>query len=455
MESLYLMCFIEIIILILVFFIKENDFLSPGVAFAFVFLFSTIIACMYCKHWTMVKHYNVIAATYIICGIFLFCFVDCLIYKYYRNKNTLYINYGRIDFDISNWKICIIIIIDLLILYMFYKYSRNLINSYGAMTSYKTDSVSAAYRSLYGHDNKVNDVDQMSSLLRYSLYFLQSSAYVCAYPFVYGVFVKKQNFIINLKFLFPTIIFIIYGFLCGSRGDIIKIVISMFCMSYILFLKTRGWSINNLKKLITVGLRILLIVLIVFFLSSFIIGRNAIGNSVIKSFALQIAGYAGAPIVHFSQYIDNPVNKVNFGEESFYSLYTFLQAHGMKELNAVKHLEYSRLVGGIEGNVYTFFRRPLHDFGVFGMFLFTLIVAWLMSILYYKYIKYAKYKSKDKFGIWLIIYSSLFQWIVYSSIDQISGEFISVSFIFRIIFIIIIYIFLFCLDLKKGKIRFN
>lgn len=452
MTPLYLLLILEIVILNISLLLCGKDILNPANVFVFVFTFSIVIATMFVNNWKLVNTYHWEAMGIILSGSLLFVMVDFWVREGVKGKKFLYYNKGRDELYISNYKILLINALDLFILLLAYRYIKGIVGAYGSGAS-SFGSLGSTFRSVYGHSNEVSASDQMSSFLRYAIYLLQSSAYVTLYPFVNNVFIKKDGFRRNILYLLPSIIFVVYGILCGSRGDMLKIVISGFAIFYILFLKNNGWKNKNIGGIIRRGIKTIVAALLAFFGMSILVGRSAVGNStVLNSLFMQIAGYAGAPIVHFSQYFDKPVSTITPGEECFTNLYEFLQSHGFSGINAVKHLEYNRLVGGIYGNVYTFFRRPLHDFGIVGMYVYLLLFAVFICAFYYRFIKYANYRSKDLFGILLIIYSNLFQWVAYASIDQISGEFISPSFLFRVFAIILIYLFLYNFDIKRLKI---
>lgn len=448
MSSLYVMTVAEILLLIISLMKSRKDILKPSSTYVIVFTFSSVIASFYVHNWTQIKVYHWECAAIIISGTVIVLIVDLTVESYYKKHKYSYYDCGKDILYVPKWKMITVISIDVIILLFVYHYIKSIASVYGTGDG----SIASIYRDVYGHSNIVSAENQMSSILRYGIYFMQASAYVYLYPVVNNILIKKKKITQNIIYAIPALIFILYGIFCGSRADILKITISGFIMFYILFMKNNGWNCNNTKKIIKMGVKIIAIILPLFFFLSVIVGRSAYSDSLINSLILQIAGYAGAPIVHFSQYLDNPVATITPGEETFNGLFLFLKNHGFSKINSVKHLEYNRLRGGIYGNVYTSYRRPLHDFGIIGMFMFLISFAVLVSVIYYKKIKMPHYRKKDKFGIWIIVYSILFQWVAYASIDQIGGEFISISFLIRIIMIIAIYMFSFCF--YKSKIKF-
>ncbi|MTW25656.1 oligosaccharide repeat unit polymerase, partial [Streptococcus pneumoniae] len=99
-----------------------------------------------------------------------------------------------------------------------------------------------------------------------------------------------------------------------------------------------------------------------FYYSLFLSGRSTT-RTVFES----ISTYLGGSIQHFNQYIQNPIGVAEvFGDESFVAIMNILGNLGFVNYNSTVHLEFRQL-GITMGNVYTFFRRPWHDFGLVGM----------------------------------------------------------------------------------------
>lgn len=455
MTALFVLFILEIFVFLLALFINKIDLLSPSVVVCMVFVFTIGLAVFYHENWYAVKSFSWIACLIIVSGSLIFVLVDYVVLHFIVKNKTqrLYLNKGRDLFDINNHKIIIICIIDSVILFMFYRFRLHIVSLYNAMSAYGTATDAAAYRALYGHDTVVADEDQMSFFLRYSLYFMQATAYVFILPFVYNVLIKKNKFINNMKYLVPPVLFCIYSFMCGSRIDLLKLVISGFFMFYVLFLKNVGWTRKNIRQLAVKGSKIATLILVLFFFLSSLIGRSALDGSVFDSFIAHLAGYAGAPVIFFSQFILDPITSNVVGEECFTNFFSFLHRWGLSDLVRTGHLEYRHLTGGIIGNVYTFFRSPIADYGIIGMYIFTTFVSIFFSVYYYRKIKYANYLKKDRFCKNLVIYSVFFQWISFASINQLSSTFVSISFLIIILFVLIIYDFCYCLDTKSFILK--
>ena len=158
--------------------------------------------------------------------------------------------------------------------------------------------------------------------------------------------------------------------------------------------------------------------------------------------------YLGGGIQLFDIYVKNPSVPTAFGEESLIGIHQILSSLGFNANLRDTNLEYSSLGKGMFSNVYTFFRRPLHDFGFLGMIFFTILIALLFSWIYYSKIRGEKYSTKlDR---WILIYGYMFFWIVVSSIDQICQTMLRIYTFTIILAIVMLYELL-----TKIKIKFS
>ncbi len=148
----------------------------------------------------------------------------------------------------------------------------------------------------------------------------------------------------------------------------------------------------------------------------------------------------------FNLYLQDPVKREMFGEETLYSLTKITHALGLSDVSTHYNMEFRPLGIGFN-NVYTFFRRPLHDFGLVGMYLFTAFVAVLFAYIYYGKIKYRDYVKAEK---WTLLLGYLYYWIVCSSIVQYSVAYISYGTVSTLIVIFLIFYYL-----VNGKRRFK
>lgn len=133
-------------------------------------------------------------------------------------------------------------------------------------------------------------------------------------------------------------------------------------------------------KYIKFGFMVMAIGIPIFYYSTFWIGR-IINLNLIDYISL----YIGSSIQLFNLYVEKPTTAPKmFGEETFNGINRLLQKFGLKENVPSVHLEARWLNSYIKGNTYTFFRPPLHDFGIWGMYFFTILVSAFFNIIFWQ-----------------------------------------------------------------------
>lgn len=197
----------------------------------------------------------------------------------------------------------------------------------------------------------------------------------------------------------------------AARTNLLRFACAILIMVYILWHQKNGWHRNLSWKYMRVGVLCLVLGIPAFYYSCLLMGRS---SSVTPIDVDYIIMYVGNAILLFDAFIKNPTEVMGFGEETFAGFNSFLRrTFGLDVYVRDTNLEFR---DGIRGNVYTFFRRPLHDFGFWGMIVFTILVALLFAWIYYKKIKWRPRTRKP--DVWVLIYGFLYYWIISSSILQ-------------------------------------
>ena len=159
-------------------------------------------------------------------------------------------------------------------------------------------------------------------------------------------------------------------------------------------------------------------------------GAGGAGNPVSYTHLDYISLYIGGSIQHFNQYImdPGPSNKI-WGQECFPNVYSFLWDIGIKLYKGNVYLDFRQLNNETRGNVYTFFRRPLQDFGLLGMYLFTFLVAVFFAYCYYK--KISNHRASYRCDQRILFYSYCFYEIVMASIEQMCFSYVSIGDVYK------------------------
>ncbi|HGP9317015.1 TPA: O-antigen polymerase [Streptococcus pneumoniae] len=431
MTYLFLLCLTLFLLTFFYFFAFNQDLIAPPVVMSVMFLISSVFALINVQNWNI--EYSGLAYLLIISGIIAFSMPLLAL-----NSPILNTKIKVTDrlIDIQFWKIALTIIVDLIILYLYRREIHNLALSHG----YTGSNFQWFFRNATSYEGELTVRTSIRVLIR----IIDVSAYIFGYTFINNFFIYSHKRSKDLLLLVPFLIFISKTLLSGGRLDIIKILIAYVVMAYIQQKRKVGWDKVISHKYMRLGFVGLIAGIPTFYYSLFLSGRSTT-RTVFES----ISTYLGGSIQHFNQYIQNPIGVAEvFGDESFVAIMNILGNLGFVNYNSTVHLEFRQL-GITMGNVYTFFRRPWHDFGLVGMYIFSFVVGVFFAIFY---LKLRKSRAGFKLDIHTIIYSYFFYWIFLSSIEQYSFTTIS---LFTLVFIVLVYLMAFFywnLDFHRGKL---
>ncbi|HFI0576103.1 TPA: O-antigen polymerase [Streptococcus suis] len=415
--ELLLALFIGLLLLLFFnYFSSQRDILSPSVVMTAMFVVSTLFALINAKNWNI--DYELLSTFYILSGIIVFS-IPVTIASNKVGAIPEIVSYRKLS--ISTWKIIFAILVDLVIIYLYRKEMYQL----AAQAGYSGQSIQWFIRNSTSYEGSI----EFSAKIRLLVRFVDITAYIFLFTFINNFIynVKRKS---NLLLLVPVMLFAYKTVLTGGRLDILKLMFAAVVQAYILQKAKVGWKKVISGRYVMYGLTGLLVGIPSFYYGLFLVGRTTT-----RSMMESVSTYIGGPIQHFNQFVQNPTSPSRyFGSESLTPILNILGDLGLIDYNETVHLEFRQL-GVTIGNVYTFFRRPLHDFGPVGMYLFVFLVGVLFAYLYYVVIR-----SKRRSDLWdmnVMVYSYLFYWIFLSSIEQYSMTIISV---FTLIAIILFYL---------------
>ncbi|VLO58626.1 polysaccharide polymerase Cps19aI [Streptococcus pneumoniae] len=431
MAYLFLLCLTLFLLTFFYFFAFNQDLIAPPVVMSVMFLISSVFALINVQNWNI--EYSGLAYLLIISGIVVFSMP--LLALNSPSLNTKIKVTDRL-IDIQFWKIALTILVDLLILYLYRKEIYNLVLSSG----YSGSNIQWFFRNSTSYEGELT----VRTSIRFLIRIIDVSAYIFGYTFINNFIIYGHRRSKDLLLLAPFLIFISKTLLSGGRQDIIKILIAYVVITYIQQKRKVGWDKVISHKYMRLGFVGLIAGIPAFYYSLFLAGR-----STTRTIFESVSTYLGGPIQHFNQYVKNPVEAGEvFGSESLVPVLNILGKLGLVNYNRTIHLEFRRL-GITIGNVYTFFRRPWHDFGLVGMYIFSFAVGVFFA---FYYLKLRKSQASFELDIHTIIYSYFFYWIFLSSIDQYSFTTIS---LFTLVFIVLVYLLAFFywnLDFHRGKL---
>lgn len=165
---------------------------------------------------------------------------------------------------------------------------------------------------------------------------------------------------------------------CGGRGQVTYYVVSAFA-SFSLFKIMSGERPKVvLKKLVIVGTIAGTVGIVVFYLSSFLIGRAA-GSGLLD----YISFYFGGSVPSLQIILDNPelISSASPGVKTFYYLFGLPFKFGLIDEYPSYSLAWVH-PGGNGSNIFTGFARSYFDFGTIGMVALTALACFAVTWFY-------------------------------------------------------------------------
>lgn len=430
MAWIYILLITEVSLFFLAFLINENDIMAPSVIMCAMFILSTSFAIASIDIWEM-RSFEFDAFAILATGILSFIVGEAL-YKLPGSKFVLSIPRNR-KYEIDEIKpisvqsiiLKVFILFDVAMLSWYVLEIKRIVGGHNLGIA----MMAGMYRSMTVHMTVSDNIDGINSILSQGLKITQMVGLVTAYIFINNTFSGKAEKKQQVRLIILTVMSILPYLFSANRGEILKVFVAILFYYYIIWNQKYMWKKNVSWKFIRIGLIIIVIGIPVFYFSLKLIGRTT--DLGLMEYT---AKYIGSSIYMFSLYIENPASAaIAFGEESLIGVNSFLYRLGLDTYVRDFNLEYRAL----HSNVYTFFRRPYHDFGLVGMYIFTIITALFLSWLYNGKIKGKR--QVDNVHIWIIIMGYMFYWIVASSIEQLSFSYISINTLIKIILILFIY----------------
>ena len=441
MVFLIALLLIELLLWLCAFALSQKDILAPSVMMCNMFIISTVFALINVDNWEV----NYQVETFLIISTGITVFLAGVLFSHFLFQNVHIsvshyksdINTNNDDSQIQTWKLVILVCIGIVSIIWYFFEIRRIVGAYG----YNVLNVFASYRIIttYILANRSDSTIQMTSFLLNQLVRLTYSAgYAAAYILIkYRVRKNSQTQkprkinVILLRCI--LVLSIVPGFMGAERNQFLQLLVAIMVFYYVLWHQEHGWARDISWKFIRIGLVGVVVGIPVFYQLLRLVGRST-ALSAFESGSV----YIGSSIPLLNMYIENPAQPPRvFGEESLLGIHQFLKNIGVDTYVKNRHLEFRHLNSYTESNIYTFFRRPLHDFGLVGMYIFVVLIAIFFGWFYYGKIKNKRQtKSLD---YWTIMYGYFFYWIVYSSIDQRSISYIATTPIMNIAAMLIVY----------------
>ncbi|HES9515305.1 oligosaccharide repeat unit polymerase Wzy [Streptococcus pneumoniae] len=440
--------FIFIFLLIIITFILfEGDLFQPAVILTLAYFISIASALVNRNVWGTELHFKTFGL--ILLGVATFIIVSLLTKLSYKPK-VEGISYKELK-EINPSKIIygILLILNLVMLFLYIHEIQKVVLFSGRGFSNITDLISN-YRYLSYYSNEVED--RVSGMINQLAKIIPATTFVSLYIFINNYFITKQikkNFI----YLIPIAIFFVYAIISGGRLPLIRLVIGTLLILYIYSVYGSHKSqLTRSFKMITRSLFAFLMLIVLFFLLKFVLGRSSQ-----EDFITYITRYMGGSIQLFDLFVIDPIRRnKELGAETFSGIYEMLAKLGFDN-NIIKGLEWRISPNYYSlGNVYTAIRRYYSDFGVIGIVICQSFTAWLYTLGYEKIRHHSLVTNGQRFR--LILLAASFYPLFLNSIEDVF--YISMVTIGYGIQIVIFYLVFWVLlkvqvDFNKGKLRIN
>lgn len=428
--ALILLILLLVSLLMIEFIILEQDIISPSFVITAVFLFSGIMVMI--EHNNLYYEISMQTTFIVVSGILVFFLTEVIISKTVKRKkyNASMIKSTN-PIRIKKWKIYLLILFDALIFLATIKE----VHRVAILGSYHTGSLINDYKLVSSFSTTLSNEERFSSVLSQLTKVSMIAAYICALTILHNKILCGMKLKYMFKNMIPILLWFPMPILKGGRLDTIQFFVAFIVFYYVICQIKYGKNVKQSTRFLKKIIRYLPVFFVCFYGLKLIMG---IGSEI--NLWKYIFQYTGANLVNLEAYIQHPPVKSNiWGRETLYRIYNGLNSLGLtKYTRFTAHLEFRTVEKGIVDNCYTFFRRPLQDFGYMGTYAITTIVSLFYNFFYYKFVK--GLGSKDY--IRLLIYGFIFYPIVLFSTDFYIGNVFSLGLIITIGLIYFIYVWL-------------
>lgn len=243
----------------------------------------------------------------------------------------------------------------------------------------------------------------------FTLLFGSSIAYFFAFALLNSKIVEKK---INISYSIPVILYVLLIILSGARIQLFGLIGVFIFLAYFLIARNNPNIRKANKRIAQISVLVLCSLAVAFYALGFLTGKS---NNF--SFWDIIMVYASSAVKNLDSYVRN-FTGANFseGSETLYGVSSVLTKFGFEPFVKNRILEFSKLNSGsvFFSNIYTCYRRYLHDFGFIGTYLLRLFEGMFFGWLYHKLVYgFSRYPERR-----IVTLAILYQGVFLQSIDE-------------------------------------
>lgn len=432
---LYVLLALVLFLTVAAYFLFNRDIMAPPFILSALFSVSCICAIIGNRDWKVDVSYEAVAALFL--GLFSIfvggLFAEAIGQSRRRTKgNPLPERNGYLT--ISNLKLLILLAVDIVILFLYYKRLIEMATAIG----YK--GTGFLY---YVRIATINNGTKLGTFFTVTLGFIGANSNVALFTLINNYFHRKQKnrgAKTSVLLCFALIVTsLVVKALSGARNGFIAFFV--YLVAYFVFCSSKKGKIN-LSKILPLAFGCIFAFFIIFTVLGNMTGKT--GDSAIDKIVL----YTGSSIVGFSVWLRGFSSSHLFGQESFWGL-RYLLNKFFPNVKVTSHfLQGVRFPNGDSTNIFTGFRSYIADFGTFGLILIPFLIGFVMTFAYVK-VK----KKRSPLAVILFSYF-LYHYIYILFTPSITSELFTSSQIFGGFFWNIVAVwFAIGRSPKRGKLR--
>lgn len=355
--AIYFLLFIIVMMTAFAYLLSHRDIMAPSVLLCCGYLIACISCIMNIEKWGVNLHFNTCAI--ILVGVIFFVLGDAFSRLFFKDRLVYATEMPATHtISVSMGKVFLFSVFSLFVMVLYF---REIISIAGGMLATFNQTM-YAYRHAYSY----TDV-QVSSTLVQLTKFSKGAAYAFLYIFFNNIFVVddrriKQKILQNIRYLIPTLLFLLQTFLKGGRLNLIMMVVAGLFLGYFQWHRNVGWNRAISGKFLKHIIVFFILFVLLFYGTKELVGRQ--NNDTLLDY---ITTYFGGSFQLLDQYMNTP-RSTNLGMESFPGIFQSLYKLGIYNDYIHKSLEFRTTPTGIFlGNIYTGLRRFYNDFGYVGL----------------------------------------------------------------------------------------
>lgn len=364
---IYIFLFTIIVFFFMTLILFKFDMSSPSFMLCASYVMCSMMTALNYKAWGIVLSYNTIFI--VLFGILLFVLANLAGYYIYDKlpKKSVKRSIVKEIYVPNRVYILSIILLCLSLIVYIVKISKiaSLYGNYGSIISMMENARKILTSENIGVGFLAQQLFNVSHVL----------TYIYLYLYIYNYFVLRKKY---KKYLIPILLYCILSLMTTGRIYLLYFVTAFYTL---FFIYNNNFNLNNFKKKFQIIVKAIFLVLS--FLVLFGLLANVVGRNTTHSVWEQISIYLGGPLVALEKFLQNSIESRNkvWGSETFLGIYRILNQFGLSDITLTRHLEYVRF-GNNWGNVYTAFRRYIHDFGIVGTFIIQIILGFSYGLFY-------------------------------------------------------------------------